>query len=111
MDFEARSRILSYLLGEADLADLEEWLTVATWDVEAATADTEVALDAVLLLAEHARGHRTDDELASSLRRLVMTAHLGEQREILTASSSETERATGWPRIVAAGTQLAPAHG
>lgn len=110
-DANVRDRIAAFLLGEVSRADLEEWLTASTWDADAVTADTEVAFDAQLLLAEHARGDRDDAELEQEFRRLVVTARIGVAPIVATTANAVTERAT-WaqPRIVVAGTRLAGAR-
>ena len=114
MDAEAREQIISYLLGETTLADLDEWLTTSTWEVEASTPETEIALDALVLLAEHARGDRTDAEFDDRLRRLLATARIGEAPAFVTTADSVTERASwGWtqPQTVPADRRLAEAPG
>lgn len=111
MDTTVREKIISYLLGETTLSDLEEWLTLSTWEIEAADADSEVAFDAQILLAEHARGDRNDDDLARALRRLIAMARIGNPPPVATTANAVTERATGWtqPRIVGAGRRSAAA--
>jgi hypothetical protein len=102
-----REQVIQHLAGEMTLADLEASLAAATWDLPPTSPDAELAYSLQLLLAEHARGHRTDEEAERGLRRLLWTAHIGAQVPYVTESAAVTERATGWtqPRIVAAGTR------
>ncbi len=109
----AREQIISYLLGEQTLAEFEEWLTAATWDVDAATLDSETALDVQLLLAEYTRGDRTMAEVDTMLRRLIVAARIGPApRVATTAANSAAEHSTRWvqPQIAAVGRRSAAAR-
>jgi len=91
-----RERLISYLLGEISLAELEEWVVSETWNVhqtgDQSTQDLVFSVE--LLLAEHSSGHRTEEELREEFRKLLSTVHmqasLGPGQAIFTTGSSST---------------------
>ena len=63
----------SYLSGEMSLAQLEDWLVPATWDVHRtgnARAE-QLASDILLHLAEHSDGWLSEVELRQRLHEMV----------------------------------------
>jgi hypothetical protein len=111
MENEVRGQIIRHLAGQISRADLQQWLVESTWDADAANDPAaELAYAAQLVLAEHERGHRTDDELVQLLERIAFTisAPLGEPAtEVSTGSLGVTKEL---PELVVAGTRSAGAH-
>jgi hypothetical protein len=72
LDAEIRAHLCRYLAGETTLAELEDWLVPATWDVRRSDPGTEQLASTILLhLAEHSDGWLTEDALRTLLRPLV----------------------------------------
>ncbi len=65
-DLEIREQLARFTEGELDARDLEDWLENVAWDLNAEPGRTLVAT-ALRLLAEHANGDWTDQELREQL--------------------------------------------
>jgi hypothetical protein len=66
-DFEIREQIAAYLARTVGAAELEDWLHDVAWDLEDDKPTRSHVMAATRLLAEHARGDWTDDELRDRL--------------------------------------------
>lgn len=70
-----REHVNAYLAGDLALAELQDWLVGATWNVEARGDPTAVDLtyDIKLALAELSRGDISPSEVCKRLREVVGT--------------------------------------
>ena len=74
-ELEIRRWLTRYLSGEISLREFEDWFVPVSWDVEKTENNfaIELAHTIELRLAEFSSGHRSEDDLQSSLRPLVQT--------------------------------------
>lgn len=71
-----RERIIAFLAGELSLADFQEWLVGATWDIEerGELDALDLNYEIKLALAEHSRGDINLSELRARLHNQVEAA-------------------------------------
>jgi hypothetical protein len=64
---EVKNRLTEYLSGKLSLEAFSDWLGEHSWNMHAGSSHSAKRLVGALelLLAEHARGHRTEPELRS----------------------------------------------
>lgn len=67
-----REKISDYVTGKITAADLGDWISIETWDLdERAPASAQQAYDALRLIAEAENGGWTDDQLRQHLQSLA----------------------------------------
>ena len=65
-----REHLAAFVGGDSSLAGFTDWLVGATWDIDETgdRAAIDLTYDIKLALAEHSRGHVTEDDLRRELR-------------------------------------------
>lgn len=78
-DLEIRAALVRDLNGEISLAEFEDWLVPAAWNIEQTgnREATDLAGDIELRLAEFSNGHWTEPELHTKLEPLAASFKRG----------------------------------